>query len=285
MADYTVEYLSRLFAAVERFEAAFEEWMKTQHAATHVEARGLFPTVTRKKNASEAEVARLELAVAEAAGAAARAVQVTGAYIVVQGAGALDPIANWALMAVPRAPVAPSDVRLTAATVRGRLQSMLDDREALGATGSSAPAFSPAQTHELVWAAAAAHWTTHQYRVAVREAAEALTAHWMSKLGRTGVDALPFWQQTLAAGEPAEGLPKLVWPGDPDDKGVRTMRNGLAPLALGLKGLAEGLNSTVRNPTTHSRGELTEQEAMERLAAYSFLARLLDQCEIRTSDG
>ena len=52
-----------------------------------------------------------------------------------------------------------------------------------------------------------------------------------------------------------------------------------------LKGsLATGLNLTVRNVTTHTRTELSEQEAMERLAAYSYLARLLDRCEPSSAD-
>jgi hypothetical protein len=43
-------------------------------------------------------------------------------------------------------------------------------------------------------------------------------------------------------------------------------------------GLAKGLNLTIRNVATHTRMELTEQEGMEQLGAYSHLARLLDQC-------
>ncbi len=52
----------------------------------------------------------------------------------------------------------------------------------------------------------------------------------------------------------------------------------------GLQGLATGLNLTVRNVTTHDTEELSEQEAMERLAAYSFLTRLLERCEIRNPE-
>jgi hypothetical protein len=62
------------------------------------------------------------------------------------------------------------------------------------------------------------------------------------------------------------------------------MRGGLEPLAKALNGLATGLNLAVRNVTTHTREELTEQEGMERLAAYSYLARMLDQCEVRRVD-
>ncbi|MFC8838653.1 TIGR02391 family protein [Streptomyces griseoincarnatus] len=62
------------------------------------------------------------------------------------------------------------------------------------------------------------------------------------------------------------------------------MRGGLAPLAGALNNLATGLNLTVRNVATHTRDELTEQEGMERLAAYSYFARLLDQCEVRRAE-
>ncbi len=57
------------------------------------------------------------------------------------------------------------------------------------------------------------------------------------------------------------------------------MRGGLEPLNT----LAAGLNLTIRNVTTHTR-ELDEQEAMERLAAYSYLARILDGCNVQTVD-
>lgn len=287
MAEYSVDYLKRLKAAIEGFEAAFEEWMGTQREGHHVESRGLFPTVWAKEGADPADIRKAELQVAEAAGAAATAVAVTGAYIVVSGLGALDPVSNWFTMSAPKAVFAPHDIRSTAANVKGRLTSMIAEAEAK--KESDAPGFAPSQLHRLVWTAAAAHWTTHQYRVAVREAAEALTSHWRTKLGREDVDGTQFWQQTLSHGEPTPGRPRLVWPGDAEDKTVRSMRGGLEPLAKGLADVASGLNLTVRNPTTHSRAELSEQEGLERLAAYSYLARMLDQCEVRqefeTEDG
>ncbi|MFC9118087.1 TIGR02391 family protein [Streptomyces sp. NPDC057092] len=281
MATYSADYLKRLLAAVERFEEVFERWMETQVESDHVQSRGWHPTVWTKDGQDEAMVRTRELDVAEAAGAAERAVAVTGAKISVAGVGVLDPIASWSLMSAPRALVTPQDVRLTAARVRGRLSTMIDDAKA--ASESTMPGFAPSAFHEVIWSAAAAHWTTHQYRVAVREASEALTVHWKGILGRNDVDDTVFWQQTLSAGEPESGKPKLAWPGDPTDKTNRSMRGGLEPLAKALNNLATGLNLTVRNVTTHTRDELTEQEGMERLAAYSYFARLLDQCEVRRS--
>lgn len=278
MAKYGAQYLSMLKAAVEEFEGAFEAWMATQVESDHMAARGISPTVWAKDGIDEVEVRRLELIVAEAAGPASTAVGITGCYILVQGVGPIDPIANWAMMRYPRALVCPQDVRTTAATVRGRLRAMMADAEA-GAV-DELPSFSPAFMHPVVWTGAAAHWTAHQYRVAVREAAEALTVHWKGRLGRNDVDDTPFWQQTLSSGPAEVGRPKLRWPGKSEDKTSKSMRGGLEPLAKSLNGLATGLNLTVRNVTTHTRDELSEQEAMERLAAYSFLARLLDQCDI-----
>lgn len=282
MADYSADYLERLIGSVDEFEDAFERWMATQVGSDHVNSRGLFPTVWTKDGEDPDEVRRLELDVAEAAGRAARAVAVTGAYLVVAGSGAIDPLANWSLMSAPRAIVAPDDIRRATANVRGRLRAMLDESEA--ATESDLPAFAPAQMHPLIWGAAAAHWTSHQYRVAVREAAEALTLEWKVRLGRQDAGETEFWQQSLSPGAPEPGRPKLIWPGDPEHKTTKSMRGGLPPLATSLNGLATGLNLTVRNPTTHTRTELSEQEAMERLAAYSYLARLLDNCEIQFAE-
>jgi hypothetical protein len=282
MAKYGPDYLKRLIDAVVAFEQAFNRWMETQVESDHMAARGLFPTVWTREGEDEANVRNLELAVAEAAGLAAKAVDVTGALLGVQGIGLIDPISNWSMMSNPKAFLSPQDVRTTAATVRGRLAALLADAEA--AQTEDLPAFSPALMHPVVWSGAAAHWTSHQYRVAVREAAEGLTVHWKQRLGRNDVDDTVFWQQTLSPGDPELGRPKLRWPGDPGHKTTKSMRGGVEPLAKSLNNLATGLNLTVRNVTTHTRDELSEQEAMERLAAYSYLARLLDRCHVETID-
>mgnify|MGYP000843751072 FL=1 len=277
MTNYSTEYLEKLKISVEAFEIAFEAWMATQVELNHWKARGLLPTVWVKEGSDPVEVQRLELAVAEAAGLASTAVKVTGRYIMVQGLGTINPIESWATMSEPKALLSPKDVRIAAAAVRGQLQALIVDAEAHAA--DQLPSFSPALMHEVVWNGAAAHWTIHQYRVAVREAAEALTAHWKKKLGRNDIDGTQFWQETLSGGEAKVDRPKLRWP-DADDKTSKSIQSGLEPLAKSLNGLATGLTLTVRNVTTHTLEEISVQEAMERLAAYSFLARLLDQCEV-----
>ena len=92
MTTYSTEYLSRLLDAVAGFQEAFDAWMATQVESDHLSARGLLPTAWTRDGEDEAKVRQLELAVAEAAGAAARAVAITGAYMAVQGIGPVDPI-------------------------------------------------------------------------------------------------------------------------------------------------------------------------------------------------
>lgn len=87
MAKYGADYLRRLIDAVIAFEEAFDRWMNSQVESDHMSARGLFPTVWTKEGEDATNVRALELAVAEAAGMAATAVDVTGALIGVQGIG------------------------------------------------------------------------------------------------------------------------------------------------------------------------------------------------------
>lgn len=233
---------------------------------------GLLPSVSICEDADENDVKKLELAVAEAAGVAAKAVQVTGSYMFVQGfKGALDPISNWRNMTMPKAWLTPGEVRSTCAAIKGRLESFQIDAEHNLERGR--PEFGPTELHEIIWTAAAPFWTNHQYRVAVREAAEALNIHWKTLLDRREVDDTVFWGQTLTTDPPQPGIPRLQWPGEDADKTVKSMRAGLG-------NLAKGLNLAIRNVTTHTRLELTEQEALEQLGSYSHLARLLDKCKI-----
>ncbi len=281
--DLSPDYLKRLLEAVNEFRDDFELWMETQNGFTHSEARGLYPTVSTKEGVDRTEVQRLALKVAESAGLMAPAVRITGTYIGVVGIGNVDPIANWTLMDSPRALVSPEDIRRSIATIVGRLRSLALDVEESG--GDGVPTFGPFALHPTVWGAAVSFWTTGKYRVAVREAAEALNAEWKTKLRRSDVDDTVFWQQTLSAGDPEPGRPKLVWPGEHASKSNKSIRGGLPSLARALNDFATGLNLTVRNIATHELTELSEQEALERLGAYSYFARMLDGCELHRAEN
>jgi len=207
--------------------------MDTQNETDRMFMPGLAERVFTKEEADPEEVQRRELDVAEAAGLAAKAVQVTGSYMVVQGLqGPVDPISNWRNMTMPKAFLTPGEVRATCAAIRGRLEGLELDAQAGQEQGL--PTFGPFALHKIIWTAAAPHWTSHQYRVAVREAGEALNLHWKGELQRTDVDDTVFWGQTLAMEPPAVGVPRLRWPGADSDKTTKSMREGLMALAKGL---------------------------------------------------
>jgi hypothetical protein len=173
--QYTSDYLAALRAGVERFEGAFESWMETQSETDAMFMPGLVPRTFPKSGFDSVETKRRELDVAEAAGLAAKAVSVTGSYLVVQGLpGPIDPISNWRNITQLKAFLTPGEVRATCASIRGRLASL--ELDAMTDHNVGMPAFTPSAFHSVIWTAAAPHWTIHQYRVAVREAGEASTS-------------------------------------------------------------------------------------------------------------
>ncbi len=192
-AQYTPEYLAALRRGGDRFEQAFDFWMDTQNETDRMFMPGLAERVFTKEEADPEEVQRRELDVAEAAGLAAKAVQVTGSYMVVQGLrGPVDPISNWRNMTMPKAFLTPGEVRATCAAIRGRLEGLELDAQAGQEHGL--PTFGPFALHKIIWTAAAPHWTSHQYRVAVREAGEALNLHWK------GNYSAPTWTTRCSGG-------------------------------------------------------------------------------------
>ncbi len=255
--------------------------METNNELDHAEAVGLYPTVSPRSDTDPTERRRRMLRCAETAGYIAPAAQITGSYIEVAGLGNIDPIANWTTMDAPKALISPNDIRRTTATMKGRLSALARRAEA---RASIAPTSGPFALHPTIWSAAVPYWTTGKYRVAVRESAEALNADWKNRLDRHDVDDTSFWQQALSPNKPEPGRPRIVWPGDPTRKTNKSLRGGLPLLARALNDLATSLNLTIRNPTTHSQTEITEQEALEMLGAYSFLARRLDECDIQRHD-
>lgn len=113
--------------------------------------------------------------------------------------------------------------------------------------------------HPLVWNAAKRLWRDGDYREAVASAAAALVAQVKIMTGRNDVVETDLWRQTFSADPPAPDKPRLRWPGEPSDRNVKSMNDGLRPFALGVQ-------LTIRNPATHVLSDLGEQEATEQLA-------------------
>ncbi|MFF9215766.1 TIGR02391 family protein [Streptomyces viridosporus] len=129
--------------------------------------------------------------------------------------------------------------------------------------------------HPWVWDAARTFWESRHYRAAVHAAATSINAHLQDKIGRRDVSDTKLVQEALSDKAPEPGKPRLRIPGDPTEPGVQTRQRGA--LQLG-----QGAYFALRNPAAHETGDLTEQEALEQLATFSVLARLIDMCQVVT---
>ncbi|MEU9359564.1 TIGR02391 family protein [Streptomyces sp. NPDC048301] len=138
-----------------------------------------------------------------------------------------------------------------------------------------APSLPADQLHAWVWDAARTFWESAHYRAAVHAAATSINAHLQNKLGRRDLSDAKLIQEAFSEKAPEPSKPRLRIPGDPTDPGVQTRQRGA--LQLG-----QGAYSALRNPAAHETGDLAEQEALEQLATFSVVARMIDQCHVVT---
>lgn len=265
-------YLRAISAAVAEFRDALLIFLELHDVNEYI-ARGILPAVLPKEGANKEEIARRHSAVARAAGRAAAATDLTGLYIGVQGAGTMDPIAAWSTMTKPK-PLLESDDVLTACDqMIGRLDALIVKAEA-----EAPPTIGTEAMHPLIWVAAGPLWRNGHYRQAVAVAAETLVAQVRARTGRSDVSETAVWQEAFSEKPPTPGKPRLRWPGEAANRDVRTMTDG-------LRQYAPGVQMTIRNPATHGTTELPEQDALERLAALSLLARWVSNCELVESQS
>ncbi|MGW1409464.1 TIGR02391 family protein [Streptomyces sp. NPDC002403] len=259
------QYLRRISDALTDFQKALTDFL-----ALHVETqamgigRALFPSVVPAEGTSPEAIAEASKRVALAAGRAAAAPGLTSMYIGVSGHGEpVDPVAAWRTMTQPKPLLDAGDVLDAVDQMLGRLEAMTWKAEA-----ELPPTTGVEAMHPTIWGAAKKLWLDGHFRLAVQSAAETLTAQLKARTGLQNLDATNVYEKVFA-----KSAPLLQWPGDPGDRTVSSMQNGLAKYA-------PGVNMTVRNTATHDTGDdMTAQDALERLAALSLLARWVDECE------
>jgi uncharacterized protein (TIGR02391 family) len=135
------------------------------------------------------------------------------------------------------------------------------------------PSFRADGLHPWVWEAALTFWESNHYRAAVHAAATSVNAHLQDKVGRRDVSDTKLLQEAFSDKAPEAGKPRLRIPGDQTDPGVQTRQRGASLLG-------QGAFAAFRNPAAHETGDLAEQDALEQLAAFSLVARLIDQCVV-----
>ena len=266
-AEDNPEYLRQTKHAVEDFRAALVEFLSL-HVFNESFARGIYAAVWPKEDADPEEIQRLQAKVSNAAGRASAATGLTGQWIMVQGGGPLDPIAAWVTITQPKPLLEPPNILDACDQMLGRLDAKIAKAEA-----EAPPTIGAEAMHPLVWGAAKTLWRDRHFRQAVSAAAESLIAQVKARTSRYDLNDTPLWQEAFSERDPQPGKPRLRWPGDPTDKTVKTMNDGLRMFAPGVQML-------IRNSCVHGEGDLPEQEALERLATLSQLARWTEVCVI-----
>ena len=265
-------YLTAVSKTVTDFRDALVRFLAL-HVVNDSVARGIAPAVFARDDANPSQIAQLSAEVGRAAGLASDAPGLTNMFIAVQGAGKVDPIAAWQTITQPKPLLEAADVLGACDQIIGRLNAM-----ALKAEAELPPTIGTPGMHPLIWAAASRLWRDDHFRASVAAAADALVAQVKTLTGRNDVPETSLWQETFSEKDPQPGKPRLRWPGDPKDRNVRTMNEG-------LRLYAPGVQMTIRNPAAHSPDEMLEQEALERLAALSLLGRWVDACQLITVEG
>jgi uncharacterized protein (TIGR02391 family) len=261
------EYLRSTAEAVEQFRSAFIEFLDLHVFNTQV-ARGILPAISPKEDADPAEIERLGSKVGRAAGLASNSAPLTNMYIRVQGVGTVDPIAAWHTVTQPKPVLEPPNILAACDQAIGRLEAMAVEAEA-----ERPPAVGVEGLHPSVWGAAKRLWRDGHYREAVAAAGEAVAAMAKARTGRYDIPETSLWQQVFSKDAAKPGMPRLRWPGDPAQRDVSTMSEG-------LRSFSAGVQMTIRNPAAHRAVDLDTQAALERLSALSLLAHWVDTCEI-----
>lgn len=134
------------------------------------------------------------------------------------------------------------------------------------------------QFHPWVWEAASPLWRAESRQEAVLAAPRSVNARMQQKGGRRDKSEAALCREFFSLADPAPGRLRLrvrgYTPGDPT---WRSKQQGAMEYGAGCF-------EAIRNPAAHEHGlVLTEQVALEQLAALSLLARWIDDSEVETA--
>lgn len=143
--------------------------------------------------------------------------------------------------------------------------------------GDDAPEISAGDLHPWVWGGAASLWQSGHYRSAVEDAAKKVNAETQNKLGRRDISETKMFQEAFSEKPPEPGKSRLRRMTPDGSDTYRSMQRG-------AMAFAEGIYAGIRNPFNHEGPqEISEQVALEYLAALSVLARWVDESTVETA--
>lgn len=141
--------------------------------------------------------------------------------------------------------------------------------------GDDAPGLAAGRLHAWAWENGASYWRTGHYHQAVMQAAIRINAETQAKLGRMDVSETALFNEAFSQSPPRPGAPRLRLALDDGSETYRSLHRG-------ARAFAEGLYAAIRNQGMHTGdGELDDHLALEQLAAFSLLARWVDQSEVQ----
>lgn len=145
--------------------------------------------------------------------------------------------------------------------------------------GDNAPEISAADLHPWIWSGARSLWQSGHFVQAVRDAVTKLNAETQNKVGRRDVSETDLFKQAFSLDEPKPGRSGLRRMSPEDSDTYRSVQRG-------AMSFAERVFAGIRNPLSHEVDqELTEQVALEYLAALSVLARWVDESLVEHAGG
>lgn len=149
-----------------------------------------------------------------------------------------------------------------------------DEIEAnLGETG---PSLSAATMHRDVWDASKSLWRSGHFGEAVSAAAKSVNAALQNKVGRRDSSDMKLVSDCFNLDAPKPGVPRLRLMSNDGSDTYKSMHEGA--LAFG-----RGCFMGIRNVLAHEYGQLAEPPedvALHYLAAFSVLARWIDQASV-----
>jgi|SRR5665213_120682 len=145
--------------------------------------------------------------------------------------------------------------------------------------GEDAPTLEANRLHAWVWLGAKSLWRSGHYAEAVTSAARQLNAETQNKLGRRDIGESKLFQEAFSTKPPEVGKPRLRLAVDDGSPGFIDRQAGAIQLA-------GGLYLGIRNIGSHEVVvEPSEDEALEQLAAFSVLARMVDVSSVLHEPG
>lgn len=153
------------------------------------------------------------------------------------------------------------------------IETIVREAEIRKNLGEDAPDLSASNLHPWIWDGARSLWQSGHFAEAVEAAAKKLNAETQNKLGRRDVAETSLFQQAFSVDAPQPGKARLRIRNDDDGLSAQSVRRG-------VRAFAEGCYAGIRNPMAHDGGELSESRALEQLAAFSVLARWVDEAEV-----